>query len=128
MNQVKHVQAPAAPEPDGSFSHAVVAGPFVFVSGQGPFDPATGDIVGTDVGAQTRQVVANLEAILKAAGCSLRDVVKVDAHLEDFDLFEQYDAVYREQFSEPRPARKTVASSLGGILVELDCIALVPGD
>lgn len=126
MTDIEHVHAPGAPAPDGSFSHAVVAGPFVYVSGQGPFDPDSGEIVGEDVGAQTRQAIANVEAILAAVGATLADVVKVDAHLEDFDLFEAYDAVYRECFAEPRPARKTVASGLGGILVELDCIARRP--
>ena len=123
MNDLKHVTAPGAPQPDGSFSHAVIAPPFVYVSGQGPFDPVSGDIVGADVVGQTHKVIDNLEAILEAAGASLADVVKVEAHLADFAFFEAYDGAYRERFAEPRPARKTVASGLGGILVEIDCIA-----
>jgi 2-iminobutanoate/2-iminopropanoate deaminase len=112
--------------PSGSYSQAIVAGDVVYVSGQAAFDAKTGETVGRDVATQTNATIDNLEAVLAAAGCTLADVVKVTAHLAAFELFDDYDRVYRERFPEPRPARTTVASGLGGVFVELDCIAVRP--
>jgi 2-iminobutanoate/2-iminopropanoate deaminase len=108
----------------GPYSQAIVANGLVFVSGQGPFRPGDGAITGESIGEQTELALANLRAVLEAAGSSMDRVVRVNAYIDDFDLFDEYNSVYAEAFPEPRPARTTVACDLGGILVELDCIAL----
>ncbi|MFT3863830.1 MAG: RidA family protein [Solirubrobacterales bacterium] len=126
MTSIRHLESTAAvAAPDGSFSHATIAGGFVFVSGQGPFD-RDGKVVGPDVKAQTAQVVANLDEILRATGCGLGDMVKVTCHLADIELFDEYDEEYRSLIPPPRPARITIGSELDGVLVEIDCIALRP--
>ncbi len=115
----------AAPPPTGPYSQAISAGGLVFVAGQRPQDPVTGQI--TDgVAAQTRQVLQNVRSVLEEAGCTLADVVKVTVHLADLRDFDTFNAIYREFFSEPYPARTTVGSSLRGILVETDVIAITP--
>jgi 2-iminobutanoate/2-iminopropanoate deaminase len=111
-----------APKPAGPYSQAIVAGDLVFVAGQGPTDPATGQAP-PDVGDQTRQVLRNLGAILEAAGSSLDKVVKVTAHLSTLDHFAAFNAAYGDFFSEPYPVRTTVGSELRGIQVEIDVIA-----
>jgi 2-iminobutanoate/2-iminopropanoate deaminase len=113
-----------APRPQGGYSQAVVVDGTVYTAGQGPFDPASGEIVGATIEEQTRQTLRNIEAILRAAGVGLEDVVRVGAHIDSFDLFDAYDGVYREFFADVRPARTTVASELGGILVEIDAVAV----
>jgi reactive intermediate/imine deaminase len=99
-----------------------VAGPFVFVAGQGPADPATGQIP-EGISAQTRQVLRNVESILQAAGSSMGEVVKVTAHLSDLQNFAPFNHVYEQFFTEPRPVRTTVGSQLSGMLLEIDVIA-----
>jgi 2-iminobutanoate/2-iminopropanoate deaminase len=104
-------------------SHATAAGPFVFVSGQVPRDPETRSIP-EGIEAQTRTVIQNVERVLKAAGSSLAEVVKVTAHLANMQDRDGFNRVYRELFAEPYPARTTVGSQLDGILVEVDVIAV----
>jgi 2-iminobutanoate/2-iminopropanoate deaminase len=118
----KTVTAENGPPPAGPYSHAVVAGGFVFVSGQGPVDPETGTMPDafTD---QVRQTLSNVRTILEAAGSSLEDVVKVNAYITDLTRFAEFNEVYREFFTHEPPARTTVATALLGILVEVDCIA-----
>jgi reactive intermediate/imine deaminase len=111
-----------APSPGGSYSQGIAAGPFVFVAGQGPKDPAIGKVPDGLV-AQTHQVLRNIEAILRGAGCTMADVVKVTAHLADMADFDVYDGAYAEHFPEPRPVRTTVGSQMDNILVEIDVIA-----
>jgi 2-iminobutanoate/2-iminopropanoate deaminase len=111
-----------APTPGGHYSQGIVAGPFVFVAGQGPLDVTTGSVP-EGITAQTNQVLRNLEAILRGAGCSLANVVKVTAHLADLGEFDDFNAAYSEYFPEPLPVRTTVGSILKGILVEIDVIA-----
>jgi 2-iminobutanoate/2-iminopropanoate deaminase len=108
--------------PSAPYSAAMIANGFVFVSGQRPVDPETG-LIPEGVRAQTRQVIANINAVLEAAGATLGDVVKVTAHLADLALFDEFNAAYLEGFQPPYPARTTVGSQLRGILVELDAIA-----
>ena len=120
------VVASELPTPSVPLSHGITAGPFVFVSGQVPRDPATGSIP-EGIEAQTRVVIANIERVLQAAGSSLGDVVKVSAHLTDLRNRDGFNRVYREMFSAPFPARTTVGSQLDGILVEIDAIALRRG-
>ena len=112
--------------PGGAYSQGWRAGDFVFVTGTGPIDPATGELVGDSIEQQTEQTIDNISAILKADGASLRDVVKVNVHLSDTSLFLRYNAVYGRRFSRPYPARTTVGSHLGhtpGMLIEIDCVA-----
>ncbi len=109
----------------GPYSHATVANGFVFVSGQGPFDPETNSA--PDAFAdQVRQTFENLSVVLEAAGTGLGEVVKVNAYLTDLTRFAEFNEVYREFFPSEPPARTTVATGLLGILVEVDCIAVIP--
>jgi 2-iminobutanoate/2-iminopropanoate deaminase len=118
------VTAEKGPKPAGPYSHAVVSGGFVFVSGQGPVDPETGAMPDA-FEEQVRQTLKNLQTILEAAGSSLDDVVKVNAYVTDLTRFAQFNEVYAEFFRHDPPARTTVATSLLGFLVEIDCIAVV---
>jgi 2-iminobutanoate/2-iminopropanoate deaminase len=115
----------SAPPPGGPYAQAVTVGGLVFVSGQRPVDPVTGEIP-AGMAAQTRQVLGNVSSVLAAAGCGLADVAKVTVHLADLCDFDQFNAIYREFFAEPYPARTTVGSSLRGIEVEVDVIAVEP--
>src|ERR1044071_2956197 len=112
-------------QPIGAYSQGLRAGDFIFVSGQGPLDPATGKIVGETIEEQTARVLENIKAILEAGGATLADVVKVSAHLSDLALFERYNKVYSTYFPDPKPTRTTVGIQLLGILVEIDAIAYV---
>lgn len=118
--------APDLPPPAGAYSPAVRAGDLVFISGQVPKDPATGEIVGSDVGAQTRQVLANAERALNAAGASLRDVVAVTAYIASMDDWKAFDEAYRAAMPTPLPTRTTVGVDLRGFLVEISAIAYAP--
>jgi 2-iminobutanoate/2-iminopropanoate deaminase len=111
--------------PVGAYSQGLRVGDFIFVSGQGPLDPETGQVVGTTVEEQTARVLENIQAILAAGGATMADVVKVTAHLSDLSLFERYNKVYGEYFPDPKPTRTTVGSQLPGILVEIDAIAYI---
>ena len=115
-------QAPAA---IGPYSQAVRAGDLVFCSGQIALQPGTGAMVDGGVEAQTRQVLANLEAVLKAAGATWDDVVKTTIYLKDLGDFQAVNALYAEQFQGVAPARATVevAGLPRGGLVEIDAIA-----
>lgn len=114
--------------PAGAYSQGLRAGDFIFVSGQGPLDPATGKVVGETIEEQTARTLDNIQAILEAGGATLADVVKVSAHLSDLALFADYNRVYARYFPDPKPARTTVGSQLNGILVEIDAIAYVGKD
>jgi 2-iminobutanoate/2-iminopropanoate deaminase len=121
----KTVTAEKGPKPAGPYSHAVVSGGFVFISGQGPVDPETGTM--PDAFAdQVRQTLKNVRTILEAAGSSLDEVVKVNAYVTDLTRFQEFNEVYKEFFTHEPPARTTVGTSLLGFLVEIDCIAAVP--
>lgn len=110
--------------PAGAYSQGLRVGDFVFVSGQGPVDPVTGEM-GATIEEQTARTLENVKAILEAGGASMADVVKVTAHLSDLALFEAYNRVYASYFPDPKPTRTTVGSQLNGILVEIDAIAYV---
>jgi 2-iminobutanoate/2-iminopropanoate deaminase len=110
--------------PVGAYSQGLVVGDFVYTSGMGPLDPATGEIVGDDVATQTRQTMKNLGAILSVHGLTFDDVVKSTVHLQHLQRdFAAYDEVYKEHFSRPYPVRTTVGSELMNILVEIDFVA-----
>jgi len=112
--------------PAGAYSQGWRAGDFVFVTGTGPLDPITGQLVGDTIEQQTEQTIENISTVLEADGASLRDVVKVNVHLSDVSLFARYNAVYARRFSRPYPVRTTVGSNLGhtpGMLIEIDSIS-----
>ncbi len=113
----------AGAQPGGAYSQGLRVGDFIFVSGQGPFEPATGKLIGDSIEAQTAQTLENLKAILEAGGATMADVVKVAAHLSDLALFDRYNRVYATYFPDPKPTRTTVGSQLKGIMVEIDAIA-----
>ncbi|GAB3694836.1 RidA family protein [Actinocorallia lasiicapitis] len=120
----QEIRPEGVPAPGGTYSHAIVAGGFVYTAGMGPIDPATGKVVGDDVATQTRQVLENLKVVLAAAGCTLDDVVKSTVHLQDLHRdFTAYDAEYQRHFTAPYPVRTTVGSDLKNILVEIDFVA-----
>lgn len=122
MKPVNSLSAPAA---IGPYSQAVDAGDFVFLSGQVPIDPKTGELVQGDIGVQTDRVLDNLAAVLEAAGCSFADVVKTTIYLTNLGDFQAVNAVYAKRFSENPPARATVqvAALPKGAHVEIDAIA-----
>jgi 2-iminobutanoate/2-iminopropanoate deaminase len=119
------VSSPDAPKAIGPYSQAVRAGQLLFVSGQVPLDPATGQLVDGDIAAQTRRVFANLAAVLKAGGRSFADVVRTTVFLADMNDFAAVNEVYGSYFSEPYPARATVqvARLPKDARVEIDVIA-----
>jgi reactive intermediate/imine deaminase len=114
-------QAPAA---IGPYSQAVRRGSFVFLSGQIPLDPATGQLVEGDIAAQARRVFDNLRAVCTAAGGSFEDVVRVGIYLTDLGDFAAVNAVMAENFAAPFPARSTIQVSAlpRGAQVEVDAI------
>ncbi|MDZ4875592.1 MAG: 2-iminobutanoate/2-iminopropanoate deaminase [Chroococcidiopsis cubana SAG 39.79] len=126
----KIIRTDAAPAPVGPYNQAIAAsGQMIFVAGQIPLDPQSGEIIGTgDVTAQTKQVMANLEAILAAAGAKFQDVVKTTVFLKDMNDFAAMNAVYAQHFDETNaPARACVQVSRlpKDVLVEIECIAAI---
>ena len=117
------VKTDKSPVPAGPYSQALVTEHHIFVAGQGPVDVATGQKEAT-VAGQTRQVLLNIKNILKTAGATMNDVVKVSAFLADMKDFAEFNDVYKEFFTEPFPVRTTVGAQLADILVEIDVIAL----
>ena len=115
-----------APKAIGPYSQAVKAGGLVYCSGQIPLNPATMTLVDGGVADQTRRVLINLDAVLKAAGSSLAEVVKTTVFLRDMNDFAEMNAAYGEFFGEQPPARATVqvARLPKDVAVEIDCIAL----
>jgi 2-iminobutanoate/2-iminopropanoate deaminase len=103
------IQTSKVPAPIGPYSQAVIANGFLFASGQVAFDPATGELVLTDIQAETRQVMENIKAILEEAKLSFAHVVKTTIFLSDMQLFAQVNEVYGSYFTANFPARETVA-------------------
>jgi 2-iminobutanoate/2-iminopropanoate deaminase len=122
---IEPIETSAAPAPIGPYNQAILAGGFVFCSGQIPLDPATGELVAGDAGAQTRQVMRNLEAVLGAASATFANVVKTTIFLLDMNDFAGVNAVYGEYFTETPPARSTVAVAAlpRGARVEIEAVA-----
>ncbi len=126
IQQVKTDSAPAA---IGPYSQAVIAGGFVFCSGQIALDPATGRVVGATAGEQTVRVMTNLMAVLAAAGCGFADVVKTTIYLKSMADFGAVNDAYAASLGDQhRPARATIEAARlpKDVLVEIDCIARVP--
>jgi 2-iminobutanoate/2-iminopropanoate deaminase len=112
--------------PTGAYSPAVRAGDFVFLSGQVPVNPDTGDLIGGDVATQTNAVLDRIERVLNAAGALLTDVVSVTAYLADINDWDEFNNAYRARFEQPFPVRTTVGAGLHGFLVEISVIAYLP--
>ena len=119
------ISAADAPKAIGPYSPAVRAGQMVFISGQVPIDPATGNLIEGDIAAQTRRVFDNLGALLKAAGLSYANVVRTTVFLADMNDFAAMNQTYATFFSEPYPARSTVQVSRlpKDARIEIDVIA-----
>lgn len=124
----KQITTAAAPAALGPYSQGIVAGGFFFASGQVPIDPATGELASETVEAQARQVFANLEQVLAAAGCGFADVLKTTVFLTDLANFAEVNSIYAEYFVEPFPARSCVqiAALPKGSLLEVELIAKIP--
>lgn len=122
---MKPIETDDAPSSIGPFSQAIVEGGMVYVSGQGPVDPKTDEIVSDDPKKQTAQTLQNIGAILEAAGASLDDVVRTAVYLTDMDDYDAVNRVYEDLMSEPYPARTAVEVSRLpiDIAVEMDVIA-----
>ena len=119
------VRTSDAPKPLGVYSQAIVADGFVFVAGQAPINPETGQMELGDIRSETRRVLRNIAAILHAAGSSLSSAVRMGVFLADLNDFQAMNEVFREFFPENPPARTTVGCSLPRMKVEIDCIARV---
>jgi 2-iminobutanoate/2-iminopropanoate deaminase len=114
-----------AAQPGGTYSQGIVAGDFLFVSGQGPFD-ATGALVGETFEEQAIATLANISAVAKAAGGRIEDAVKIGAYLRDQADFPVWDAVCAKTFTRPFPTRTTVENNLIGFDIEIDAIIWLP--
>lgn len=129
MSDPRPVHTTNLPKPVGPYSPGMAFERLIFVSGQGATDPATGQLAGADVAAQTEQCLRNVQAILQAAGSDLQHVLRCGVFLLDMKEFQEMNAVYARVFGDHRPARTTIqAAGLPGegLRVEIDCIAIVP--
>lgn len=125
---IQSVTVGGAPKAAGPYSQGVVAGGFLYTAGQIPRDPATGNLAVGDIAVQTNRVLDNLEAVLKGAGCTLHDVVKVTVYMTDLGDFAKMNDAYAARFGESRPARTTVqiAKLPMGATLEMDMVAKIP--
>jgi 2-iminobutanoate/2-iminopropanoate deaminase len=126
MPHMHRVHTAEAPEAIGPYSQAMVAGPFVYCSGQVGFDPWTGDLV-EGIAAQTERALKNLAAVLEAAGSDVEHLIKTTIFLTDIESFAEVNRIYGAALGEHRPARATVgvASLPKGALVEIEGVALL---
>lgn len=124
MNTV--VYSPGAPEPIGPYSQAIVAGNMLFASGQIAIERSSGNLVTGKIEDETKQVMTNLDHVLKSAGFSFKDVVKCTIFLKDMNDFPKVNAIYGQYFVETPPARETVEVSRlpKDVNVEISCIAV----
>lgn len=123
----KQVFTEKGAQPGGPYSQAIVAqGAVVFVAGQGPVDPETGELHLGSFREQAERTFQNIGILLEAAGSSFEHVVKVHAYLADLGDFAEFNEVYKQFFTHPYPARTTVGVNLPRIALEVDCIAIVP--
>ena len=126
---IERINPPGVAAPRGPYSPAVRAGDFIFVSGQVPVDPATGQLINSDIATETRQVLNNIKSILEGCGASMADVVRCGVYLINADDFKPMNEVYMEYFGDAKPARTTIIVAslpLKGAKVEIDAIAYKP--
>ena len=121
------VSTGSAPKALGPYSQAIRAGQFLFVSGQVPIDPSTGNLVDGDIPDQTRRALQNIGAILSAAGASFQQVVRTTVYLADLSDFAAMNEVYATFFTSPQPARSTIQAARlpRDARVEIDVIAFL---
>jgi 2-iminobutanoate/2-iminopropanoate deaminase len=121
------ITAPDAPKAMGAYSPAIKAGNLLFISGQIPIDPATGNLVEGDIAAQAEQVMRNLTALLRAAGASFTNVVRTTVYLADMNDFNGMNEVYSRYIIDPAPSRATVqvARLPRDVKIEIDAIAVL---
>lgn len=124
MQEINTSQAPKA---IGPYSQAIKTGNMIYTSGQIPLNPETGEVVAEGIEQQTKQVIANLSAVLAQGGATLKNVVKTTVFLKNMAEFAQFNAVYAEYFVAPFPARSTVevARLPKDVLVEIEAIAII---
>jgi 2-iminobutanoate/2-iminopropanoate deaminase len=122
------ISSPRAPKAIGPYSSALRAGDWLFVSGQVPIEPATGQMIDGDIAAQTRRVLDSVGALVSDAGLTLADVVRTTVFLADMNDFAAMNEIYRTYFSEPYPARSTVQAARlpRDARIEIDVIAFRP--
>ena len=127
MQTRKAVRTEGAPLPIGPYEQAVIAGPFVFLSGQVGIDPSAGKMAAGGVSEQTTRALENIKAVLEAAGSSLSRVVRAGVYLADMSDFSAMNEVYAKYFGDAKPARTTIAVKglPAGALVEIDAVALL---
>jgi 2-iminobutanoate/2-iminopropanoate deaminase len=109
--------------PAGPYTHVVKAESYIYMSGQAPLHPETGTLFSGTFDEEAHLVFNNIKRGLEAAGASLNQVIKVQAHLGSLSYIQRYNELYREYFQPPFPARTTVGSDLGGIKIEVDVVA-----
>jgi 2-iminobutanoate/2-iminopropanoate deaminase len=121
---MKHaVDTEAAPRPKGPYSQGIVtSGRTLYVAGQGPIDPASGEFLHGSFADDVRQTLRNVQAVVEAAGGTLAQAVKVNIYLRDMGDFAELNEIYPDFFPEPRPARTTVQSTLPRMSIEVDAI------
>lgn len=125
-DEIKVVYTDKAPKPIGPYSQAIIYRDLIFLSGQIPINPDTGEVVNGDIAEQTKQVLENIKSILNEAGSDLSKVLKVTVFLRDLSLFSRFNEIYGSFFNKHAPARTTVeVSNLPkGVLLEIDVIAV----
>lgn len=125
QERMREIRTDDAPDSIGPFSQAIESDGTVYVSGQGPIDPESGNIVGTDPQTQTRRTIENVSSILAAADLSLDDVVKTTVYLTDMDVYDDVNEEYETHFESPYPARSAVEVERlpVDILVEIEVVA-----
>jgi len=125
---MKFIETKNAPKAIGPYSQAVKVGRFLFLSGQIPINPEKGEIVSGNFKEEVKQVLKNIEEILKAEGCRRCDVVKTTVFLKDIGLFQEFNEVYAEFFGEHKPARSTIEVSRlpKDVRVEIEAVAQIP--
>ncbi len=121
MSKKKSIETTDAPVAAGPYSQGIRFGDLVFVAGQRPADPVSGEIP-ADLVAQTRRVLENVKAVLEAGGSSMDQVLKVSVYLADLGDFAAMNEIYKDFFSEPHPVRTTIGCVLRGIKIEVDAI------
>lgn len=122
----QEIKDPRKKSHTGNYSAAVLCDGWLFVSGNGPLDMMTGEVISGSIEEETRLTLENVERVLHAAGCTRDNVVKSTCHLADFSEFDRFDRAYGDFFTGVRPARTTVQSGLGMIKIEIDVVARVP--
>ena len=127
MNKINFVETPNAPKPGGHYSQAVIHNGLIYIAGQLPIDPATGEKKLGSIEEQTEQVLANLRAIVEAAGSDLSRVLKTTVYVSDIELWSKVNEIYARTFGEHRPARAVVpVKDLHyGFKIEIEAIAAI---